>query len=259
VNRNQYIAVCIALICIPLLYFGFDYKPSKIKSLEKSRANTLEITSIENLLMDARDKLSLEQQKILEDMRFASLEGDKPAKVESMKQYASQWYDYGYPVISAYYAEEVAKLDSTSEAWSIAGTSYMIGVKDNENDKEKSFAATKATRAFENAISLDPEDVRHKINLALVYTEVPSPSEPMKGIMMLRDLNTKYPDNPSVIIQLARLAIKTNQLDRAEERLGQALKLDPQNRQANCLMIEVLTAKGSKDIQAYVDQCNKTE
>jgi Tfp pilus assembly protein PilF len=80
----------------------------------------------------------------------------------------------------------------------------------------------------------------------------------MKGILMLRDLNTKYPQNVSVIVQLARLAISTGQWERAEQRLKEALELDSQNRQATCLMVEVLNEKGESSLaQSYADKCNE--
>jgi tetratricopeptide (TPR) repeat protein len=256
-GKRQLTAVTTALGLVILMFFGFEYKPDKIIGLEKSRSKNIESTGIENLILQARETLSLEDMKILEDMRTAidkSEGGDQ--KIENTKLYASKWFELGYPVISAYYAEDVAKAEKSADSWAIAGTSYILGMKKTEAEKEKNFAFNRAISAFEKAISLDPENLNHKINLALVYVEKPLADQPMKGIMMLRDLNSKHPENVSVIVQLARLAVKTGQWDRAQERLNEALSLDSQNLQAICLMAEVLTEKNNKtEAQVYIDKC----
>ena len=80
----------------------------------------------------------------------------------------------------------------------------------------------------------------------------------MKGILMLRDLNTKYPENTAVMNQLARLALQTNQLDRAVERLEAVLKLEPENQMAHCLLAEVYDRKGNSELRdQYLATCNK--
>jgi tetratricopeptide (TPR) repeat protein len=256
-GKFQIFTLAGAIVIVLLLFFGFEYKPNKIINLEKSRSNNLEVTGIENLIVTARESLSLEEMKTLEAMQAATKDSAVVSKIESTKAYASKWYELGYPVISAYYAEEVAKVDKSADSWAIAGTSYILGLKSSEQEKEKEFAFNRAITAFENAISLEPENVNHQINLSLVYVEKPLSDNPMKGILMLRDLNKKYPENASVMVQLARLAIKTGQWDRAQERLEQALKIDGNNRQANCLMAEVMTNKGESDLaKPFIDICN---
>jgi tetratricopeptide (TPR) repeat protein len=258
-GKSQLTAVLSALILVVILYFGFEYKPNKIIGLEKLRSKNIESTGIENLILQARESLSLEDMKVLEDLRSAvdkSPEGDQ--KIENTKLYSSKWFEVGYPIISAFYAEEVAKAENSSDSWAISGTSYILGMKQSESEKEKDFAFNRAVSSFEKAISLDPENLNHKINLALVFVEKPLPDQPMKGIMMLRDLNSKYPENVSVIVQLARLAVKTGQWDRAQERLNEALSLDSENLQAVCLMAEVLTEKNNKtEAQVFIDKCEK--
>ena len=256
-GKNQILTLASALLLVLCLYFGFEYKPDKIRNLEKSRSTNLEVTGIENLLLEVRENLTLEEMKILEDLRSEINKSTDSLKLEATKAYASKWYELGHPTISAYYAEEVAKADKKSDSWAIAGTSYIIGMKNASSEKEKEFAFKRAVIAFENASSLEPNNLNHQINLALVYVEKPLANDPMKGIMMLRDLNTKNPANVSVMVQLARLAIKTSQWDRAEQRLKEALELEPANKQANCLMAEVMIEKGETiSAKAYQELCN---
>ena len=258
-GKNQIIAIATALGTMIILYFGFEYKPANILGLEKSRSKNIESTGIENLIVKARETLTLEELKTLEDMRNSIDQAAEGAvKTEQTKAYASKWFEVGFPIISAYYAEEVAKSESSAEAWSIAGTSYILGMKQTDSDKEKNFAFNRAIGAFEKATSLDPDNINHKINLALVYVEKPQQDDPMKGIMMLRDLNSKYPENVSVMVQLSRLAVRTGQWDRAEQRLKEALAIDPENLQAICLMADVLREKGQNaEAQQFLNKCEK--
>ncbi|MBK8737205.1 MAG: tetratricopeptide repeat protein [Saprospiraceae bacterium] len=79
----------------------------------------------------------------------------------------------------------------------------------------------------------------------MVYVDKPLTDNPMKGILMLRDLNTKYPNNADVNIQLAKLAIRTGQFDKAVERLEKALALSPQTLSINCLLAEAYNGNGN--------------
>lgn len=249
-TSNQKIFLAVGVILIALLYFGFDYKPKNIKSLEKSRDGNLEVTSIENLLLDANKKLSLEEQTILD-----ALKPRDNNNVEGLKTYASKWYELGYPVISAFYAEQVAKSDSSADSWSIAGTSYGLGFKASTNEQEKAFAHKRAILCFESAISINPEDVANQINLALMYVDRAPQDQPMKGILMLRDLNTKFPQNVGVINQLARLAIGTNQLAKAEERLKQAIAIEPDNIVSICMLADLLAQQEKPEAQVFISKC----
>ncbi|HOY12891.1 MAG TPA: tetratricopeptide repeat protein [Saprospiraceae bacterium] len=256
--KAQNIVIILSVVLVALLYFGFDHKPKNIKDLEKTRSQNLEATSIDNLLIAARDQLSVEQNTILQNLKSDADKVEGTEKADVLKNYASTWYDYGFPTISGYYAEEIAKLINDADSWSMAGTTYLLALKGEEDEVTKDFAAEKAVKAFENARSLDPQKVDFQINEALVYVERPLKEEPMKGILMLRDLNTKYPENTAVMNQLARLALQTNQLDRAVERLETVLKLEPENQMAHCLLAEVYDRKGNSELRdQYLATCNK--
>jgi uncharacterized protein HemY len=108
--------------------------------------------------------------------------------------------------------------------------------------KLKLFARNQALDAFEKAISLEPEVIDHRINQALCYIEVPEEGQPMKGIQMLAGLATNYPESAAPPYQLARLAVKTGQYERAQTRIEQALKLEPKDQRIACLAVEIYTA-----------------
>ena len=229
-----------------LLYFTCETKPPSQKAIEKSRAITIERTDISSLLAEAKSRLAardasdiLSLEAMLKEARGDSL------LIEGNKALSSKWYSLGEAAAAGYYAEEVANLEESAPAWGIAGTTYILCTQQAQADKDRQFCASRALRAFENAISLDPEELSHRLNLALVYTDFPPSDNPMKGILMLRELDTQYPDHPSVLYQLGRLAVQTGQWARAIERLDRVVELNPDNRNAWCLLAQANRETGN--------------
>jgi tetratricopeptide (TPR) repeat protein len=255
-SKGQYTAILVAVLCFSILYLGFDIKPKSQKNLEKSRSLNIEATSIQNLVLEAREVLGPDYN-VLEalNMELNSIEIDS-IKVEKLKSISSKWYELGFPAISGYYAEEVAKILETADSWSVAGTTYLIGAREAEKEKTKTWSFNRAIRSLETAISLDPKNLDNKINLALGFIDNPPSDNPMKGILQLRDLNEKFPDNVKVLSQLGRLSLVTNQVENALKRLKRAEELDPENKTVICLLAEAYNAAGQAGLaQTYNDKC----
>ncbi len=254
-NRLQLSIIALCVLLFVGMYFGCETKPNNIKALETSRALSMEVTSVQNLINEARKTLNKNQLSTIETIN-AQLEKDTTTQVAAMQMLASEWYKAGHAAVSGHYAELLAEKSNTEDAWSIAGTTYVYGIQSAKDDKVKEFCKSRALKAFEKALSLNPSNIDHQINMALCYVEKPSQDNPMKGILMLRELNTKYPENVGVLNQLARLAIKTNQLDKAIERLTQALKIENKNNTTICLLAEVYQLKGDQqNAELYKKKC----
>jgi len=245
-TKLQQIVVSVSILLFLLLYFGASTKPSNQGKIEKKRALAAESTDINALLIAAKPSLdnqeatfilSLEQQ--VDEAATDSL------KAERYKELSSKWYEYNRADIAGYYAEEVAQLENTEEAWSIAGTTFMIGSRQKREDKVKQFCVNRAIQAFEKAISLNPSNTDHQLNLAICYAENPPADNAMKGILMLLDLNKKHPEDVSVLINLGRFGMQTGQYEKAIERLTKAINLAPENAPAHCLLASAYEAQGA--------------
>lgn len=257
-TKLQIVVVSVIVLMFAGMYFGLDIKPRKQKIIEKSRALESESTDANSLLNDAKSSLSTENssQILSIEARLNEAKTDS-AKVEILKELSGRWFEMNKIEIAGLYAGQVAGIENDDNAWSIAGTTYTICAQRSQDQTVKMFCAGRAVKAFENAISLNPANTTHKVNLAVCYTENPPKENPMKGILMLTDLAEKEPENVLVMTTLARFAIQTGQFDRAIERLQKAISLEPENIKANCLLAQAWQGKGDlAQAEKYAQKCN---
>ena len=174
-SKLQIIVIAFSGLLFVGLYFGGDTKPETQEAVEKTRTLTATSTSIESLLSAAKSNLPVDTSAMISGIEKEYRAGSSDSsKVESLKKLASMWYQTGRADISGFYAEEVAKVLNDELSWSIAGTTYMLGARKAVEDKIRDFCFTNAEKAFQSAISINPSNYAHKVNLALCYTRKPS-------------------------------------------------------------------------------------
>jgi len=257
-NRKQLSTIGLFSILFAILYFGFDTKPKKLELIEKSRALKMNATDVSILRKEAFEQIGKSDKGKIQ-LLSAQLENaqDTTEQVFFLKELSGAWYKFGYPSIAGHYAEQVAEVENTDEAWGIAATTYVYGIGGPQSEKEKKFCKERAMNAFEVAISLDPDDLKHQINRAVLLADHPDEDNPMKGIQLMLELNKNHPQNVSVLNHLAKFGMQTNQLDKALGRLQKVLGLEPENARANCLMAELLQRKNDlASAEVYLNKCN---
>lgn len=243
-NRSQLLTILAFLSLFLVLYFGCNTKTKDQRVLEKSRAQNLELVSVDRLIPEAKQKLTNTYNIDLAEEKVKRADSDS-TKVKAYEVLASNWFSEDYPLISAYYAEKIAELKQDARSWSLAGTTYSIAAQRSSDELHKKHGIKKAREALEMSLSIDTESVDNKINLALTYVEQPLEDNPMKGVLMLLDLNKKHPENVPVLMQLGRLGMKTGQFSKAVERFRKVIELRPSFREAHCFLAEALKNAGN--------------
>ncbi|MCK6695710.1 MAG: hypothetical protein L6Q97_26850 [Thermoanaerobaculia bacterium] len=260
-NKAQYLALLAALAVFLALYLGFDTKPPAQKVVERSRSLQGEGTSFESLLDAAKTGLDAGQSAgmLALEQRLEQASSDT-AKAGALKQLSAWWYAQGNLPVAGGFAEQVAELENADTAWSVAGATFYLALSNSQEANIRQYCGAHAVKAFESAISLNPGRVEHRVNLALVYAENPPPENPMQAVVMLRELEQKYPDNASVYNALGRLAIKTGQWERAVERLEKSWSLDKNNPFTPCLLTKAYQGAGKQDKAAeFAALCNQNK
>ena len=257
-TKTQSIVLSIIGLLFVVLYFGCETKPKEMQLAEKSRASNIEVTGFQTLMIEAKKNLSKNDKDIFNAYNVEMTnQPDDSSKVKVIKKIAAKWYNLGQLAISGNYAEEIAKIEDDENSWSIAGTTYVLCTKASDTEKMKQYCQTRSVKCFENAISHEPGNLDNKVNLALSFVEYPPADNPMKGILMLIDLNKKNPDNVSVLNQLGRLGMQTNQFEKAAQRLEKAINIEPNNKTSICLLAKAYKSLGRiQEAEKMEKKCN---
>jgi Flp pilus assembly protein TadD len=250
-NKQQLIVVASAIALFFTLYFGCDVKNREQKAIETNRVLAPVTLDIKDRIEHTLESLAAAQKTDIQSLMGKSDKGDPSV----LKQLSGAWHNAGHDEIAAHYAEEVAKKENTDEAWSIAGANYYLGIQQTEDKDVRDFCRDKAVDAFQSAASLNPTKLEHRINLALCYTENPLQDNPMKGILMLRELDTQNPENASVNLQLARLAIRTGQFEKAVARLEKIMAKEPTNMKVICLLADAYDGAKNPKASELKNKC----
>lgn len=247
-SKIQWIYVAVTAILILGSYFGFETKPPEQKLVEKSRANSFESIDIGKLVRDQKGTLSENDQQYFSSLEaLAAATPDDSSQIRIYEQLAGEWYRRGNKVISGHFAEKIANLDNTASRWSITGTTFGAALKSDLEPNTEDYAFDHAVSAFENAVSLDPENLDHRVNLAIMYAEHPIEENPMKGIMMMLELNRQNPESVDILYHLARFGMQTGQYEKAIGRIEKALTIDPDNQKVICLAAKAYRAVNNNE------------
>lgn len=256
-KSQQLIAIGITVALVLIFYFGFSRVDPKIAQAEKSRSANFKVTSIENIRQNVFDSLDVQSRSFYDGLLLELQNAeDDSIRIESLKNISGFWFRQGEYALSGEAAEDIAEIKEDARSWSIAATTFGAGVKNGKSDIKRTFNQERAVNAFEQAISLEPDNITNKTNLATVYAEKPPQDNPMKGILMLLDLDKTHPDNVGVLYQLARFGIQTNQFDKAIGRLERIIEINPNLTKAHCLLAEALSKSNKKEeAQFHIEKC----
>lgn len=191
--------------------------------------------------------LSEKQQKEISDwkgkLKAATTEG---SQVKALDQLIKTFVDASRIDSAAFYAEQfsskygsLANVLKTAQLYFEAQT-YAIDRKKGARLGEK------ARVNFEKALSLDPNNLLVKTNMAMTYVDTPTP---MKGITLLREVIEQEPTFVPALFNLGLLSIKSNQFGKGQERFTQILKLEPNNYKA-ALNLGFCLAQLDKKVEA---------
>ncbi len=131
---------------------------------------------------------------------------------------------------AAYYAAMYAEELNQLPLWQKAGDAYFEAFTFALDKPKIDFLGGKAREIYQKILEEQPDnyDVQH--NVAMTYV---SSSSPMQGIMMLRDILEKDPDNQRTLMSMGRMSIQTNQFENGVERFESYVRYYPQDIEGN--------------------------
>lgn len=127
-----------------------------------------------------------------------------------------------------------------------AGDVYYMAFQHATQEEEVNSLAARVQQYYEKVLKQQPQNMEVKTNLAMTY--IPT-SNPMKGIMMLREVLQAEPENQEALYNMGVLSLQSGQYGKAAERFEKLVEVNPDYMQAH-LYLGVAYMQTGKQQQA---------
>jgi tetratricopeptide (TPR) repeat protein len=249
-KKQQWVLVGGALVlCFALFFFGRTVPPKK-ESPATASAQDHEHQSVtfETLLEQAKKQISPDQSMRLAKLENAVVRGDiKEQQIHVYHQLARFWADSAHIFEPyAYYTGEAAKLENSEKSLTFAAHLYLGNLITEEQPAIQNWLAGNAKVLFEKALAINPANDSSRIGLGACYIFGHISENPMEGILPIREIVAKNPDNLYAQMVLGLGGRKSGQYDKAIERFNIVVQKQPSNIEAVFNLAECYDMKGDK-------------
>ena len=228
-SKGQWLAIlgCVALGA-SLYAFG---ERTNLSNNEKQLTGT-ETPSPKNfdeakLIANAKESLNAQDAKKIALLEKALEKVDsKPDKTVAIEQIIGFWEAQTRWEASAIYHQKKAQLTNSAIDWADAASRYLAAADMMPDATLQAEIKQKALASFEKASSLEPQNIDLKADLGNAYT-LCTPQNPMKGVIMLREIVAKDSTNLRANFHLAQLAVRSGQMDKAINRFAKIVRMYP--------------------------------
>ncbi|MGN6616692.1 MAG: tetratricopeptide repeat protein [Ilyomonas sp.] len=249
-KKQQYILLSFGLVLFVLLFFFGRTVPDKKKELPvaKMQANAPAVVTTEDIIKDAKSKLTTDQVNRITQLENSVVRGDvKNQQIKVYNQLADFWDDSsGHHILGAYYTGKAAELENSEKKLNFAARLLTDEMMMTDNPPLQTWLATNAKELFEQSLKINPNNDSAKVAIGACYLFGNIADNPMQGIMAIREVVEKDPDNMYGQMMLGLGDIKSNQLDKAIERFTIVVNKQPHNLEAIFHLAETYDRKGDK-------------
>lgn len=208
------VGLIVALFSLDIKGLTVDSEKKTASPLAKQDGSskvTLELMSVQG--KQTLNENLAQQITLLEEALKKASNADK---LSLQKQLAQKWDDVNVLAPSAFYREQIATQEPTYDNWLIAGDRFTSAYQHNQDTLVQPVFVQKAIAAYQQAQTKQPQSLDAKIGLGVAY--VSGTADPMKGIMMLRDVVKEDPQNVKANLNLGLFSMKTGQYEKAVQR-----------------------------------------
>jgi tetratricopeptide (TPR) repeat protein len=246
--RPQLLVISGGIILFSLLFI-FGKTVAKKDKPAQDQAVTAGSVSFSQILTDLKKGLKPYQLDYVTRLENAVSRGDiKEQQVHINHQLASFWRDTLNAFLPyAWYTAEAAKLENSEKNLTFAAHLMESRLMEADNPALQNWLATNAKVLFEKALELNPDNDSSKIGLGACYMFGNISDNPMEGILKVRAVAEKHPENIYAQKMLVFGGMKTGQYDKAIERLKIVLAKEPKNLEMIALLGEAYERKGDKE------------
>ena len=239
------LTIAIALLLL-LLFFGKIVNPKKSVAVVNTNQN---ITSLNfnELIIHSKERLTSSQKKLLNKIENKIKTDSEQDKIHNYKHLANFWKDSAQlyePYL--FYNAEAAKLENSEKSLTFAAQQFINSMLEVADPGIQNWLATNAKVLFEKALTLNPNNDSSKVGLGACYILGNISDNPMQGILPIRDIATKNPNNLYAQYVLGLGGKKSGQLDKAIERFLIIAKSKPDHIESILHLAECYELKSDK-------------
>lgn len=237
-----------------LTYFGLnrskasiDFKAIEAKNAEEMRTQTEE--EFANVLKNIGSSTSVVKPEILQSTDTAKLSLSIQL-LDTMKQY----------IYAGVLSERLAGIQKSAHLYHMAARYFLLATEDHKNEL---MLFKKAKGNLETCIEMTPNNLDAKVDLAVSIYNINGWQKPentsdlMRPALLLREVVKEDPNHIDGLYYLGKLAIESNQLEKAIERFKKLVSLQPQNREFYLELSGIYKMMGNEtESKAWADKAS---
>jgi tetratricopeptide (TPR) repeat protein len=247
-KKEQWIAVSASVILLFSLYAFGRFKPNHDEHEGHKETATAEQFEINNFINSLKKELTPSQSAYLTTLEDALTRGDLVTQhIANFQALSNFWRDSARSFLPfIYYLGEKAKLENSEKNLNFAAQSMLEELRGISNPELKKWMAIEANDLFSRSLKINPTNDSAIIGLGSTYF-FGVPGAPMEGILKIRAIADKDPNNVFAQFMLGYGGMVSGQTDKAAERFKKVLELDPSNTEAIFLLAELYEKAGDNN------------
>jgi len=247
-KKEQWIAVTASVVLLMFLYAFGKFKPSHTEHDEHKETATSEQFEINGFITALKKDLTPSQSAYLTSLEDALTRGDLVTqRIANFEALSNFWRDSARSFLPfIYYSGEKAKLENSEKNLNFAAQSMLEELRGISNPELKKWMAIEANDLFSRSLKINPTNDSTIIGLGSTYF-FGVPGAPMEGILKIRAIADKDPNNVFAQFMLGYGGMVSGQTDKAAERFIKVLELDPSNTDAIFLLAELYEKAGNNN------------
>ena len=210
-----------ALVISAALYFA----PKKADPVRTEKTGA--VSDFESRLEAARKSLKRQESDIITSLE--NLVSAEPGNLTYKDSLGRQWDKFQQPSISSYYFEEIALEKKDEKSWINAAYRYFDAFQTTNDSLMRKMMVEKAIECYKKVLEINADNLDAKTDLGVCYAE--GTSDPMQGIMLLREVVTQKPEHENAQFNLGILSIRSGQYEKAVERFQKVLAINPARKE----------------------------
>lgn len=247
-NKAQWITISIGVLIVAALFLFGRTGPHKNGVAKNFQSSPQSELTADSILFHAKEILSPAQIQWMNDLELSVIRGDvKKQKLDVFHQLAHFWKDSARIFEPyAWYEAEAARLENSEKSLTFAAHLILENLRNEPNDRLKKWKALQAKDLFERSLRINDKNDSAIVGLGACYIFGNIADNPMEGILKVRQVVERDSTNVFAQLVLGHGSLISGQYDRAIDRFGKVLVLQPGNLEAILMMAEVYERKEDK-------------